>query len=105
MAKNGRSILDDCERTVTVALPTAASPGIISGDLGTSATLYAFSTVYELPLTRFEIRQTNKHADMNDHYTPRFALRPREVNIGTETSTHLVLHICYLSITVLNKLL
>ena len=37
---------DDCERTATVALPTAASPGFISGELGTSAALDAFSTVY-----------------------------------------------------------
>ena len=39
---------DDCERTATesVALPTAASTGFISGDLGTSAALDAFSTVY-----------------------------------------------------------
>ena len=44
---------DDCERTATVALPTAASPGFISGELGNSAALDAFSTVYELPLTRF----------------------------------------------------
>ena len=29
--KNGRSIPDDSERTATVALPTAASPGFISG--------------------------------------------------------------------------
>ena len=51
--KNGRSISDDCERTATVALPTAASGGSISGDLGSSAALDAFSTVYELPLKRF----------------------------------------------------
>ena len=44
---------DDCERTATVALPTAASGGFISGDLGISAALDAFSTVYELPLKRF----------------------------------------------------
>ena len=44
---------DDCERTATVALPTAASPGFISGEVGISAALDAFSTVYELPLTRF----------------------------------------------------
>ena len=44
---------DDCERTATVALPTAASRGSISGDLGTSAALDAFSTMYELPLKRF----------------------------------------------------
>ena len=44
---------DDCERTATGALPTAASGGSISGDLGTSAALDAFSTVYELPLKRF----------------------------------------------------
>ena len=36
---------DDCERTATVALPTAASGGSISGDLGSSAALDAFSTV------------------------------------------------------------
>ena len=40
--------LDDCERTATAALPTAASPGFISGEFGTSAALDAFSTVYEL---------------------------------------------------------
>ena len=44
---------DNCERTATVALPTAASGGSISGDLGSSAALDVFSTVYELPLTRF----------------------------------------------------
>ena len=51
---------DDCERTATVALPTAASGGSISGDLRTSVALDAFSTVYEFPLTRFKNRQTNK---------------------------------------------
>ena len=40
------AVPDDCERTATVALPTAASPGFISGELGTSAALDAFSTVY-----------------------------------------------------------
>ena len=50
---------DDCERTATVALPTAASGGSISGELRISAALDAFSTVYELPLTRFKNRQTN----------------------------------------------
>ena len=54
------AIPDDCERTATVALPTAASSGFISGEVGISAALDAFSTVYELPLTRFEIRQTDK---------------------------------------------
>ena len=44
---------DDCERTATVALPTTASGGSISVDLGSSAALDEFSTVYELPLTRF----------------------------------------------------
>ena len=52
-----------------IALLTAASPGYISGDLGTTAALDAFSTVYELPITCFEIRQTDKHTDMNDHST------------------------------------
>ena len=41
------SLPDDCERTTTVALLPAASGGSISGDLGTSAALDAFSTVYE----------------------------------------------------------
>ena len=54
------AIPDDCERTATVALPTAASGGFISGDVGISAALDAFSTVYELPLTRFKKGQTNK---------------------------------------------
>ena len=47
------AILDDCERTATVALPIAATSGFISGEVGISAALDAFSTVYELPLTRF----------------------------------------------------
>ena len=42
---------DDCERTATVALPTAAR---------ISAALDAFSTVYEMPLTLFKKGQTNK---------------------------------------------
>ena len=58
-----------CERTATVTLPTAASPGFISGEVGISADLDAFSTVYELPLTRFKKGQTDKHTAMNDHYT------------------------------------
>ena len=71
---------DDCERTTTVALPTAArrasfQASFISGDLATSAALDAFSTVYELPLTRFKNRQTNKHMDMNDHYNSLYATR------------------------------
>ena len=73
------------ERTATVALPTAASGGSISGDLVTSAALDAFSTVYEFPLTRFKNRQTdrqtNKHTDMTDCYTSLYELRPREVII------------------------
>ena len=67
------AIPDDCERTATVALPTATSPGFISGEVGISAALDAFSTVYELPLTRLKKgqtdRPTDRHADMNDHYT------------------------------------
>ena len=47
------AIPDDCDRTATVALPIAASSGFISGDVGIRAALDAFSTVYELPLTRF----------------------------------------------------
>ena len=67
---------DDCERTTTVALPTSAgSSGFISGEVGISAALDTFSTVYELPLTRFEIRHTNKQTDMNNHYTSLHATR------------------------------
>ena len=77
------AILDDCERTATVALPTAASGGFISGDVGISAALDAFSTVYELPLTRFKKgqtdrqtnKQTNKQTDVHDHYTSLYAAR------------------------------
>ena len=47
--------------------------GFISGEVGISAALDTFSTVYELPLTHFEIRQTDKQTniqtDMNDHST------------------------------------
>ena len=57
------AIPDDCERTATVALPTAASPGFISGEVGISAALDAFSTVYELPLTRFKKGQTDKQTN------------------------------------------
>ena len=80
---NMAATADDCKRTATVVLPTAASPGFISGEVGISAILDAFSTVYELPLTRFKKGQTNKqtdrHTDMNDHYTSLYELRPREV--------------------------
>ena len=73
------AILDDCERTATVALPTAATSGFISGEVGISAALDAFSTVYELPLTRFKKgqtdRQTNKQTDVHDHYTSLYAAR------------------------------
>ena len=54
------AIPDYCERTATVALPTAVSPGFISGEVGISAALDAFSTVYELPLTHFKKGQTDK---------------------------------------------
>ena len=37
---------DDCERTTAVALPTVASAGLISSDLGTSAALDTFLIVY-----------------------------------------------------------
>ena len=46
-----------------VILIKATSSGFISGEVGTSAALDAFSTVYEVPLTRFEIRQTNKQTN------------------------------------------
>ena len=57
------SLLDDCERTATVALPTAATSGFISGEVGISAALDAFSTVYELPLTRFKKGQTDRQTN------------------------------------------
>ena len=73
MAKNGRSIPDVCERTATVALPTAASPELLVDNHSSIAALDAFSTVYYLPLTRFENgetdRQTHKNPDTNDHTT------------------------------------
>ena len=80
------AIPDDCERTATVALPTAASSGFISGEVGISAALDAFSTVYELPLTRFKNGQTDRQTDRRTNRRtctitiPRFTLRPREVN-------------------------
>ena len=67
-----RTTCKEHERTTTVALPTAASAGFILGDLGTSAAIDAFSTVYELPLTRFENRQTDKQT--NKHFSPRGAI-------------------------------
>ena len=75
---------DDCERTATVALQTAASGGFISGELGISAEFDAFSTMYELPLTRFENRQTDKQTDIRTRTItlPRFTLRPREVKMS-----------------------
>ena len=84
MAKNGRYISSDPASwpkmaATSVALPRAASAGFVSGELGISAALDAFSTVFELPLTRFENRQTdrqtNRHTDMNDHYTSLHATR------------------------------
>ena len=75
------AILDDCERTATVALPTAATSGFISGEVGISAALDAFSTVYELPLMRFKKgqtdRQTNKQTNRRTCTItiPRFTLR------------------------------
>ena len=81
------AIPDDCERTATVALPTAASPGFISGEVGFSAALDTFSTVYDLPLTRFKKgqtdKQTDRHTDMNDHSTSFYATPTR----GNYTST------------------
>ena len=71
------AIPDDCERTATVALPTAASGGFISGDVGISAALDAFSTVYELPLTCFKKGQTDKQTNRRTCTItiPRFTLR------------------------------
>ena len=56
---------DDCERTATVALQTAASAGFISGELGISAAFDAFSTVYELP-PKQTVRQTDKQTNKLD---------------------------------------
>ena len=58
------AIPDDCERTATVALPTAASPGFISGEVGISSALDAFSTVYELPLAGLKKGQTDRQTDI-----------------------------------------
>ena len=71
------AILDDCERTATVALPTAATSGFISGEVGISAALDAFSTVYELPLTRFKKGQTDRQTNRRTCTItiPRFTLR------------------------------
>ena len=52
-------------------MPTAASAGFILGELGASAALDEFSTVYELPLTHFEKRQTNKHTNRKLDAVPR----------------------------------
>ena len=72
------AIPDDCERTATVALPTAASPGFISGEVGISAALDAFSTVYGLPLLNaFWDGQTNKQTNRQTY--------------GHERSLHLAL--------------
>ena len=51
--------------------PTAASAGFILGELGSSAALDEFLTVYELPLTHFEKRQTNKHTNRKLDGVPR----------------------------------
>ena len=69
--ENGRSIPDDCERTVTVELPTAASPGLSSYNHISTAALDAFSTVFELPLGRSRRTHTHTHKnpDTNDHTT------------------------------------
>ena len=81
--------MNDCERNATVALPTAASLNSVLY----SAALYAFSTVYELPLTRFEIKHTDRQTDrQTDIRTwtitlPRFTLRPREVTMLCICST------------------
>ena len=71
------AIPDDCERTATVALPTAATSGFISGDVGISAALDAFSTGYELPLTRFKKGQTDRQTNRRTCTItiPRFTLR------------------------------
>ena len=44
--KNGRSIPEVCERTATVALPTAAIPELLVDNHSSIAALDAFSTVY-----------------------------------------------------------
>ena len=77
------AIPDVCERTATVALPTAASGGFTSGDVGISAALDEFSTVYELPLTRFKKGQTDRQTNRRTCTIPNLALRcaSREVNI------------------------
>ena len=44
--KNGRSIPDVCERSATIALPTAASPELLVDNHSSIAALDAFSTLY-----------------------------------------------------------
>ena len=89
------AIPDDSERTATVALPTAATSGFISGEVGISVALDAFLTVYELPLTRFEIRQTNKLDGVPRTQTSRLLLsyyssRSHGTVLCTTTPTHIL---------------
>ena len=68
MAKNGRSIPDDCERTATVAL-TDCQTGVLVDNLSSFAALDGFSTVFEPPLYRSKNGHTHQNPDTNDHTT------------------------------------
>ena len=45
-----RMYMDDCERTATVALPTAASTELLVDNHSSNAALEAFSPIFEPPL-------------------------------------------------------
>ena len=62
MAKNGRSIPDDCERTATVAL-TDCQSGVLVDNHSSFAALDGFSTVFEPPLYRSKNGHTHTQLD------------------------------------------
>ena len=79
MAKNARSIPDDCERTATVAL-TDCQTGVLVDNHSSTAALDGFSTVFEPPLCRSKNGHT--HTQKSGHE------RPREVIIITLQHIH-----------------
>ena len=62
MAKNGRSIPDDCERTATVEL-TDCQTGVLVDNHSSFAALDGFSTVFEPPLYRSKNGHTHTQLD------------------------------------------
>ena len=77
--ENGRSLPDDCERTATVALPTAASPELLVDNHSSVAALDAFSPIFEPPLMRFENGQTDTPKSGHERSLYLAMLRPRGV--------------------------